>query len=516
MNDIANVLHVGENTLFGLALLFGVLIILRLLWLAAVSGRRRQLVVAKFTNVTGHPELDCEAFAAAQQVRESLVREFLKVRQRAQYLLQRAGIESGGRVSPLAPPQSQVVASLQDLASSVRTFAPGPVGPTAQAAIEVMLRPTGTRVDGQLLSHGESDSIGLGLELVDLRGQERAVTFSLWSHAGDHPSTDSANVGVESLVRPMTRILAIELLRQDLLRRPSRRIMGGQARARWSGRVSRFIGLIYQASALSYPAHAPELYGRALDALTEAVQHLPDDYEPLKDLGDTFAFLGGEGLNAADKHDHVRDSVLYYERAEAVARKLPGDSNAAAIRAVRVGRAVAQFRSSDVGWVADASATANALLRDLEPANPTASRAASWDAAREEDEILLYNAACLLSLEYDRSPGDGQDRSKLAHWAGRLLVYALARDRSPDRNLWALSEEDNDLTPLRKNCGLDTSQLVQAIAQAQRNRPDWSALLREPDELQRIAESFLAKQQPRVPGPWGSTGTVGAAAALDE
>ena len=438
----------ASDVLVLVLVLSGAAAVLWVLWVAIRVGRRRQLVVADLANLTGRPELDVDAAWMTHLMRGSLLREFRLVNDRAGFLLHRARIEPGQ--GELAPPQRDVEASLQDLATSVTAVASERTRPVVRLLSDVLLRPAGIRIRGSLLCYRKRARLGVGFEIVDMRGEQRPATFSLRS-SPNSASSDAVNeTAATALVGAATRVLAIELLRLDLLRRQrKRRSWRGD---RNPGVVCRFIGLVYQASALSFPDFRVDVYAHAVGALREAAALLPADYHPLKDLGDTEDFLRACDGDRADRH--VTAALTYYDRAEEVA--LAAGAGVSALVAVRVGRALAGFHGHH--GLAEARAEARRLLGELD--------GSAWDVDAEEDEHLLYNSACLLSLELARTAEDPA-RQALADRAARLLTRALTEDRSPDRNLFGVATRDDDLAGLRA-C-VDVDALVRDCKEHQRS-----------------------------------------------
>ncbi len=416
-------------------MLSGAAAVLWVLWVAIRVGRRRQLVVADLANLTGRPGLDVDAAWMTHLMRGSLLRDFRFVSDRAAFLLHRAKIEPGQ--GELAPPQRDIEVSLRDLATSVTAVASERTRPVVRLLSDVLLRPAGLRIRGSLLCYSKRARLGVGFEIVDLRGEQRPATFSLRSGPNSVSADDVNETAATALVGAATRVLAVELLRLDLLRRQRRRSWRGD---RNPGVVCRFVGLIYQASALSFPDFRIDMYGHAVSALREAVVLLPRDYHPLKDLGDTEDFLRALDGDRAERH--AAAALTYYDRAEEVA--LATGAGASALIEVRVGRALAGFHS--LRWLAEARAEARRLLGELDDG--------AWDIEKEEDEHLLYNSACLLSLELAQSAEDPA-ATALADRAEQLLKRALTMDRSPDRNLFGVATRDDDLAGLRAVVDLD-------------------------------------------------------------
>lgn len=452
---VDRVVGVAGNVLVVLVLVLGVLAVLRVAWLAVRAGRRRQLVVQALTNLTGHPKLDADAAGLTQTIRDALLTELRSVHGRAQFLLHRAKIEPGK--GELAPPRSEIEGSLKELSESVTSVAPDRIGPFARLLSDLVLRPAGTRIRGSLVRYGENNRLGAGFEVVDLRGELRPATFSLWAQVNSLTETSVLEDRARMLARVSTRALAIELLRLDLLRRQRRRAWRG---AKDTGVVSRFVGLIYQASALTFRDYQSQLYALSVEALRDAANQLPDDYHPQKDLGDTQSRWRQADPQHAERHRKA--ALNAYDRAEEIIDRA-GAADACARRAVRIGRALAQFKA-EVD-VADARQEARDQLDQL----------ATWDQAVEEDEYLLYNTACLLALEIAQ-PGCG-DIERLKTCALQLLRYALLRDLSPDRTVFDTAERDSDLDGLRK-LGVDT------VAEARRCKDLQQALLREPGAIE--------------------------------
>lgn len=417
----------------------GAAAVLWVMWVAIRVGQRRQLIVADLANLTGYSGLDVDAAWMTQLMRGSLLREFRSVSDRAAFLLHRAKIEPGQ--GELAPPQRDIEVSLRDLAASVTAVASERTRPAAQLLAEVLLRPAGIRIRGSLLCYTKRSRLGVGFEIVDLRGNQRPATFSLKSGPNSAMATAVNETAATTLVNAATRVLAVELLRLDLLRRQRRRSWRGD---RNPGVVTRFIGLIYQASAPAFPDFETDMYGHAINALREAVVRLPRDYHPLKDLGDTEDYL--RRCDNEQSTRHAAAALNYYDRAEEVA--LAHKAGRTALIAVQVSRGIARFHLDSSSL--DGHKQALRLLAELE--------SREWDPDKEEDEHLLYNGACLLSMELSRSTGKPAEQA-LADRAKELLGYALLRDRSPDRNLIGGVTRENDLAALRTFVDLD--ELVQ-------------------------------------------------------
>jgi hypothetical protein len=421
-----------------LVVLLLVLAVLRVAWLAVRAGRRRQLVVQALTNLTGYPKLDADAAGLTQRIRDTLLPQLRAVHARARHLLHRADIEAGK--DDLAPASSEIEVSLRELSASVTAVASDRIRPIAQLISDLIQRPAGTRVRGSLLRYGEHRRLGVGFEVIDLRGERRPATFSLWSKDNSLTEDSVKEAKAQTLVQVAARALAIELLRLDLLRR--QRLWSWRG-SRNPGVVSRFVGLIYQASALSYRDYGPQLYALAVDSLRDAAGHLPDDYQPQKDLGDTYSYWQ---RCDPEQGQHLAHALTAYDRAEEIARRT--NAGDVARLSVRIGRALALFKAETQLDVARAEA--RKLLASLNK---------SWDLKAERDEFLLYNAACLLALELAQPDCDADARRQL--WSGsvRLLGYALKRDKSPDRTVYETAETDSDLEGLRK-LGLDTVAVV--------------------------------------------------------
>ena len=459
---VDRVVGVAGDVLVVLLLVLGVLAVLRVAWLAVRAGRRRQLVVQALTNLTGHQKLDADAAGLTQTIRDALLGELRSVHDRARFLLRRAKIEPGE--GELAPPRSEIETSLRELSASVTAVASGRIQPVARLLSDLVLRPAGTRIQGSLLRYGERNRLGAGFEVVDLRGELRPATFSLWAQDNSLTETSVLETRAEALAHVSTRALAIELLRLDLLRRQRRRAWRG---ARDTGVVSRFVGLIYQASALSFPDYRSQLYALSRDALKDAASQLPDDYHPLKDLGDTLSRWQRVDPKRAERL--LNAALNAYDRAEEIIDRTGADE--AARRSVRIGRALARFKA-DVE-VDLARREARGVLEEL----------GTWDLAAEEDEFLLYNAACLLALELAQ-PGC-TETERLKTCARHLLGYALLRDLSPDRTVFDTAEGDTDLDGLRK-LGVDTVEIVRRYKDHQRALLRESGAMDDPKRLRAI------------------------------
>lgn len=441
-------------------LVIGALAVLRVAWLAVRFRWRRQLVVQALANLTGYPKIDADAAGLTQDIRDGLVAQFRAVHERARFLLGRDSIATG--VAALTPPTGEIDTSLRALADSVTAVASDRVRPVAQLLLD-LLRPSGTRIRGSLLRYGERDKLGVGFEIIDLRGDQPATTCSLWSGAGslteEHVKEDEAT----ALAKVATRTLAIELLRLDLLRR--------QRRPAWRGArnpaavISRFVGLVYQASAPTFPAYEAQLYSLAIGSLQDSATRLPDYYPAWKDLADTYirrrkadpARWPRDLAAALTAYDHADKAI---DRAQA-----KGTAKVTASLSVGVSRALARFHArTEIDLAREEARRLLGMVATGDRRKPT------WDYAGERNEHLLYNAACLLALELAEPVDDQTDPRQLSTWAVQLLGHALLRDRSPDHNVFTTAEKDSDLDALRAH-GIDTAQLSRRLRAAQRDFP---------------------------------------------